>query len=283
MPSFRTHFGKATALALMGSFLGGCVHSPETVAFRDRLENGFQTPEDIVRFKVREDDRRAATAEARDFRPLAEKSLDTQLIGASAKGDIVQMRSFLALGARVNSVNSLRQSSLYLAAREGEAEAMRLLIKAGADIDGRGSEMSPLAVAALMGHTHCVQLLIRNRADLNLVGENGHSPLMNAVKLNRLSVAKVLLDAGAETQSLDRSGDSLLVVAINENLPEMFRLLLQSGVKPDVPDSNGLTPLYWAQFLKRPILADLLIQAGADPSRTAVRSIVSRPYNFGEF
>lgn len=283
MPSFNAARAAALALALSTGLLGGCAMSSEQTAYRERLALGFLTPEDIERFKTPEHEQWALVADARSIPPRYAQALDRQLMQAAAAGDIARIKVLLTDGAHVNAVDVWGNSALLNAAREGEVESARLLLKAGADVEGRGGAMPPLAAAALRGHAIMVRLLIRNGADVNAVGENDLSALMNAVKLNHLAVAKILLEAGASMRVLDRAGDNLLAVAVNENYPDMLALLLRQGVPPDLADRNGLTALYWAEYLQRPELAQLLRNAGADAARKKTEIIVSQPYSFGEF
>lgn len=264
------------------SLQGGCALSPEKLAYRDRLEQGFQTPEDMERFKTNESEQFALTSDARSLGPLALRAMDVQLISAAEKGDSTNMKTLITGGARVNSFDQAGNSALLGAAREGELEAVRMLLKAGAYVDGRGGAMTPLAAAALRGHSHIVSLLIRSGADINAVGENGLSALMNAVKLNHLGVTGILLDARANTRVVDRAGDNLLIVAVSENYPDMLTLLLKHGVSVDMADGNGLTALYWADYLKRPALARILLNAGADSGRKKSQIIGSQPYTLGD-
>ena len=283
MPSFKAAPAIALAVALTAGLLGGCAMSPQQQAYRERLEMGFVTPEDMQRFKTPEREQLALIADARAIQPRHAQAQDMQLMQTAGTGDMARMTTLLANGAQVNAIDAQGNSALLNAAREGEVEIARLLLKAGAYVDGRGGTMSPLVAAALRGHTILVRLLIRNDANVNAVGENELSALMNAVKLNRPEVVKVLIEAGANTRVFDRAGDNLLVVAVSENYSDMLALLLKLGVNPDLADSNGLTALYWAEYLKRPALAQLLRNAGADPARRKTEIIVSQPYNFGEF
>lgn len=255
----------------------------EQKSYRQRLEMGFTTLEDIERFSTPEPEQQALIADASTLQPRYAQALDRQLMLAAGSGDVARIKALLAQGARANAVDEWGNSALLYAAREGQMESARILLKAGAYVDGRGGAMSPMAAAALRGHAIVVRLLIRNGADMNATGENGLSALMNAVKLGHREVAKALLDAGANTRVLDRDGQNLLGVAVNENDPDMLALLLSHNVNPDLADSNGLTALYWAEYLERPGMAQLLRNAGADPARKKTEIIVSQPYKFGEF
>jgi ankyrin repeat protein len=268
-----------SALAL----LAGCAASPVPQDVRDRLEMGLATPEDIERFQTSTQQYDALLADARTLTPLLAAAPDRQLMQAAATGDLSAMGKLLVAGAQANAVDAVGNTPLLLAAREGQVEAVRALLKAGANVDGRGGAMPPLCAAALRGHAQVVQLLLRNHADVDATGENDQSALMNAVKLNRLDVARLLLEAGANARITDRAGDNLLTVAVNDDRRQMLALLLAHGLAPDQADANGLTPLYWAQYQHRDDLAMLLRQAGADPARTKIEMLPGRPYNFGEY
>jgi len=285
MPSSRdASFAlRRIAAVLAAGLLGACAMSPERQAYRERLESGFVTPQDIERFRTPEREQLALAAQARDFLPRDAQPPDKQLMQAAAAGDSARIKALLAQGAQVNAADARGNGALLLATREGEVESVRLLLDAGAHVEGRGGVMPPLAAAALRGHLTTVRLLLRNRADVNAVGENGLSALMNAVKLNHLGVAQALLEAGADKRVLDRAGDNLLVVAISQNQPAMLALLLAQGVAPDLADANGLTALYWAEHLQRTELGRLLRQAGADPARKKSGIVIRRPYDLREY
>jgi ankyrin repeat protein len=267
----------------MTGLVGGCAMTAKQIAYRDRLELGFVTPEDIERFKTSPEAQLALTSDARSLLPRYAQAQDLELMKAAVEGDVARIKTLLASGAQVNAIDEWGNSALLMAAREGQVESVRMLLKAGAEVDGFGGAMSPLAASALRGHAILVRLLIRNGANVNVVGENEQTALMNAVKLNRLEVVPALIEAGANTKVIDRNGDNLLVVAVSQNYPAMLSLLLKLGVSPDMSDRNGLTALYWAEYLNRPALAQLLRDAGADPVHKKTQIIVSQPYNFGEF
>lgn len=279
----NSKIGRGFAGVLIAALLGGCAMTPEQKSYRQRLEMGFTTLEDIERFNIPEPEQQALIADANTLQPRYAQALDTQLMLAAGSGDVARIKALLAQGAQVNAVDGWGNSALLYAAREGEMESARTLLKAGAYVDGRGGAMPPLAATALRGHAILAGLLIRNGADVNAVGENGLSTLMNAVKLGHREVAKALLDAGANTRVLDRDGQNLLGVAVNENDPGMLALLLSYDVNPDLADSNGLTALYWAEYLEQPGMAQLLHNAGADPARKKTEVVASQPYKFGEF
>ncbi|MFE0176313.1 ankyrin repeat domain-containing protein [Streptomyces sp. NPDC059002] len=70
-----------------------------------------------------------------------------------------------------------------LAAREGHAETVRLLLAAGADPQqqtGEYDEMTPLRQAAMHGHTEVVGVLLDAGAPTGAQGRMGYVPLVLA-------------------------------------------------------------------------------------------------------
>lgn len=266
-------------VVLGAACLQGCArHAPEQLALRDRIEQGALTPEDSQRFNTSQRQHQALAGGADDPVLRLASGLDQQLVRAAGRGEVGALRQLIQDGAQVNAVDEWGNTALLLAAREGDLETARVLLRAGADVDGRAGPLTPLGQAALRGHIHLVRLLLRAGAGVDATGLNEQTPLMNAVKLNRIEVASVLLKAGANTQVTDRLGAGLLVVAINENMPRMLDMLLDHGLDPDQPDADGLTPLYWAMQLQRDDLAQRLVKAGASTSQTRQVLRASRPY-----
>jgi ankyrin repeat protein len=272
--------------------LSGCATAPAQLALRQRLEAGVQTPEDTLRFQTSREEQQQLVASAQDW-PLATPSTHTHstdtttagaaLMKAASTGDLGATKAALLGGARVNTSNTWGSTPVLLAAKEGHADVVRTLLRAGASANGRGGAMTPLAAAALGGHTEVIKLLLGSGAEADTSTESGESALMLAVRMNRVPAAAALLEAGASLQVHNRQGDGPVMVAIAEDFPAMLALLLKHGASPNSPDRDGLTPLYWAEYLKRDALAQLLLASGAHPQVKKIALPTSGSYAFGEF
>lgn len=87
--------------------------------------------------------------------------------------------------------------------------------------------------------------LIEHGADVNKVGLNGISPLINAVQRSNMPLVALLLLSGANIDSSDnRDLSPLFHSVISKNL-KMTHFLLLCGSNPNIPDRNGLTPFYY--------------------------------------
>ena len=100
-------------------------------------------------------------------------ALKVKLLGAAANRDIVWMKRLLKLKpspADLDHAGPEGYTALEFACLLGDAGILRLLLKAGANVDcsggggdGRG-EGTPLIGACIRGHLECVRLLLKGKA-----------------------------------------------------------------------------------------------------------------------
>lgn len=279
----RRHVPAALAgllAALLAAFgLGACAtRDAETLALRDRIEQGALTLEDAQHFRTSEREREAVAATASEAPRRLATRLDQDLMAAARAGQNDRVKDLLKAGALPNAADEWGNTALLLAAREGEVAVVRQLLRAGAHAEGDDSTLTPLGAAALRGHLSTVQVLLRAGARPDATGRGDLTPLILAIRHQHLPVVRELLAAGANTAVTDRSGDGPLVLAIRQDNLPLLDLLLRQGMDPNRPDADGLTPLYWARQEQRPALAQRLVEAGASEAliRQALRP--SRPY-----
>jgi ankyrin repeat protein len=127
--------------------------------------------------------------------------------------------------------------------------------------DDRG--ITPLMYAAAMGSAEAMRLLIDHGADVNAQNGYGSTALMWSV--SDPAKVRLLLDHGAQVNIVARSGRTALIVAAFTNPSvEVVRLLLAKGAKVDVMDTRHVTPLNAATFANDTFTMRLLLDAGAD-------------------
>jgi ankyrin repeat protein len=257
--------------------LGACAQrDPQTLALRERIEQGTLTLNEIPRFQMSEQELFEANSAARDFVNPELTEVDKALLEAARMGDTEAMRQQIKVGARVNAVDPRGNTPLSYVAASGDLVRARLLLKERAEVEGRGGVLTPLAWAALRGHAQMAALLLSRGANPDAEGLSGVAPLVLAVRLNHLAVAEVLLNAQARVDVLERTGETLLMMTIANNQPAMADLLLRNGVNPNTVDADGLSVLYWARQLKREGITQSLERLGARDNGLTVRK--SRDY-----
>ena len=104
--------------------------------------------------------------------------------------------------------------ALLVAAQYGQAEALAVLVDAGAAVNRRDSDGAvALGVAAFHGQEEAVARLLSLGADVDLVDNDGYTPLMWAAFRARRRTVEILLQAGADVQRASKEGNSALIYA----------------------------------------------------------------------
>jgi hypothetical protein len=119
-------------------------------------------------------------------------------------------------GADVNAVEIFKRTPLHLAAKEGFAEIVKLLLAAGANVNAVEifRQQIPLHLAANMRHTEIVKLLLAVPGiSVNAVGNHGFTPLHEAAYRGITEMVKLLLAAGADISVRDVNGRTALDLA----------------------------------------------------------------------
>ena len=81
----------------------------------------------------------------------------------------------------------------------GDVEAVRELLRAGADVNARDRHgQTALMLAAHRGYRELVAILVEGGADLNVTAKFSLSALMLAITAGHVDVARVLARAGAD-------------------------------------------------------------------------------------
>ena len=139
-------------------------------------------------------------------------------------------------------------------AHRGEAARLAEVLSAAAreeSIDwghpaaSNGLGASPLLVASLLGHRHCVEVLLDARmpgTPIDLTDTFGNSPLTAAVARGRTSCVRLLLQAGADPNHRNAHGLSVMEVAVDHGRAECASLLIQNGAVPPPHDEKPRKP-----------------------------------------
>jgi ankyrin repeat protein len=112
-------------------------------------------------------------------------------------------------------------------------------------------EYIPLHYAVTTGNLKLINLLIENKADVNILTKNGFNCLHLASKLNKLEVFIFLFEKNKDKLSLndlDNEGNSILHVSCFSGAFDIFEFLISEGLNVSIRDFKGNTPLHYAVF-----------------------------------
>ncbi|MEL6986457.1 MAG: ankyrin repeat domain-containing protein [Bacteroidota bacterium] len=212
----------------------------------------------------------------------------TALIEAADENSLSSMKLLLKAGANIHYYhNRGKRTAISMAASEGFPDCLELLLQNGADINGVGTSIPPLHMAAEEGKMAIVNALLSKNVNLNKKDPYGRTALMYAASEGKTSIVKKLVEAGAEVSIADSYGNNASDYALEEDHyhiqnylqgnkgPDIHQLtldgkiekvkrLIEQGRDVNTRDSYGRTPLHIASAENHNIDMRILIELGAD-------------------
>lgn len=206
----------------------------------------------------------------------------TPLYLAIANGHEQTARILVQHGALVNHASPDGITPLWLAAtmpkyrpgtlqnensaftqEQGDA-IIQMLLDASTDIDGLSRNgQTPLHAAATSGRLTAVELLVSNKANLNMQDGRGISALGHAAKNGHIPVVEYLLSQGASPH-VAAGVHSPLILAAGNGHDDIVMLLAQNGANVHHLGFNGRTALIVAAFHGMISTVALMLKLGAN-------------------
>ncbi|MFG0251546.1 MAG: ankyrin repeat domain-containing protein [Phycisphaerales bacterium JB038] len=187
----------------------------------------------------------------------------TALEFAVESGSAEAVDVLLQAGAHFDPATSRAQSLFVHAAYNAPVETLKVMVAAGAIIDApRDAGYTPLCAAAASGDLDKVSFLLALGADVNPPTRS--PPLLGAARAGALDVVRLLKENGARAP---RGDDTMLLVAADKGHLELARYLIEYGadVNYETWPGTGETPLQRAVERADVELVRMLLDAGADP------------------
>src|SRR5262245_11169898 len=155
--------------------------------------------------------------------------------------------------------------ALLEAAKSGDKDTLRTLLRKGADVNAVERDGSTaLPWAAYRDDLESVDLLIRAGAKVNAANDLGATPLWTACQNGSEPMVRRLLAAGANPNAKLLLGETLLMVAARVGNPAVVEQLLAKGADVNARAARNQTALMWAVAQKHPDVVKVLLARGAD-------------------
>ena len=171
-----------------------------------------------------------------------------ELFQALESHDLDRLAALLADGSDPNAVKpvppawSLLHEAIEQLEEGGSVEALVLLLRRGAGVEGNGGD-TPLLMALFREQAQAVQILLTAGAEPNVCGPEGDSPLRVAAERGDLATASTLLRCGAAA-TIDEpggpAGASALGIAARRLDVGMISLLLRGGADTEALDADHM-------------------------------------------
>src|SRR6478672_4821213 len=140
---------------------------------------------------------------------------------AAMKGDRDAVRALLKQGADVSAAKGDGMTALHFAAERGDAAMTEMLVYAGANVAAvtRIGQYTPLHLASRAGNAAVVDALLKGGADVKArATTSGATPLHLAASAGNAVVVKTLIDAGADVNAKESQwGQTPLMFAAAQN------------------------------------------------------------------
>jgi ankyrin repeat protein len=110
----------------------------------------------------------------------------------------------------------------------------------------------------------CARLLKNTMTDLNVVNDEGNTPLTEAIMQRSEDIATLLLESGADPNAGD-SVKPIHLVAGAALSPQFLRKLIAAGADVNMPDKKGMPPLFMTfdRYYNNQEITQILLDAGA--------------------
>jgi ankyrin repeat protein len=187
---------------------------------------------------------------------------ESDLVFASALGDVAAIKDQIAKGCDVNIANKSGFVPLVAAARTGQIEAVRELLGKGAKPDGAGST-TPLIMAVGWHQEQVAATLLDSHANPNLADVGGLTPLVNAIQVRDSQEVNLLLEKGAKVSAVGTTYSPIHEAARADDLNILQALVKQGADINALFSAEGFTPLMIAASENKPRATQFLLMQGA--------------------
>ncbi|MCY4410246.1 MAG: ankyrin repeat domain-containing protein, partial [Caldilineaceae bacterium] len=139
---------------------------------------------------------------------------------------------------------------------QGDAEIVKILVEAGADVEAKGYfDRTPLSLAAEEGATEIIQILLGSGpdADTPASGEDkeaastpsiGSEALYTAIEKGDVAMVRLLVEAGADVNAAEGfGGNTPLHEAVEQGDAEIVKILVEAGADVEAKGYFDRTPL----------------------------------------
>ena len=193
------------------------------------------------------------------------RNVNNSLHEAARDGNIDAVEVLLKKDLDINIEDENGETALMLASQNGHHQIVELLLKEHANINQQNeNEWTALMIASHNGHHQVVELLFKEHADINTQNKNGWTALMIASQNGDFQVVKLLLKEHADINAQNKNGWTALMIASQNGHFQVVELLRKEHADINTRNKNGWTALMIASENGHHQIVELLLKEHAD-------------------
>jgi ankyrin repeat protein len=200
---------------------------------------------------------------------LVSSDQESPLIYAAGNGDAAAVRELLRLGARKDHKDTKGFTAYNAAAYSGHGELALELAEQGVQRDtASGPAYTALSLAAYQQDTAAVRRLLESGSHPDEQPGGWRNPLHHAAASGNIELARTLLAGGANPDAgvSARRGETPLMIAAEMGHVPMMELLLKYGAQLNTIDKMGKNATDYAEFFRKASASDFLCSKGLQPT-----------------
>ena len=177
------------------------------------------------------------------------------------------LQALIDHGANLNATCKHDNTALMKACKKRNEDAIRVLLKAGADtniVDQGGQTVLMYAVYEKCSK-QVLQAIIDHDADVNATDKDNCTALVFACDKRHVDAIHVLLQAGADPNtSDDKACTCLMHVVLSDYSEEVLKVIIDHGADVNATDKDNHTALMFTCIMGHAYSIHVLLKAGAD-------------------
>ncbi len=200
----------------------------------------------------------------------AEVARYSGLHAAAHRGDMAELNRLIAAKADLNARDTYGRTPLHVATHARKAEAVRVLMRAGARHDLlEHDRYDAVTIASVANDEEILRVLLAEGASAKLMTSRyDGTALIAAAHLGHHGVVKQLIAAGAPLDHVNNLHWTALIesIVLGDGGPrhvETLKALVEAGASTKLTDRSGNTPLRLAKGRGYQAMVAILEKAGA--------------------
>ncbi|KAL1523439.1 hypothetical protein AB1Y20_018379 [Prymnesium parvum] len=190
---------------------------------------------------------------------------NTPLCDAVREGHAEAAELLRSFGAVLGYEHSRTAGEIILLAMKNDLERLQMLISCRADLDSVNHDMrSCLHIACSRGNMGIVESLLANKAYINPIDRDGHTPLVDAIKYGHYDVARYLIERGGSLGFDEYTAASYLFEAAKSGNKEKIQLLIAGDCNVNSKSFSLRTCLHLAASSGHSDIVTFLASASAE-------------------